>query len=46
MKTARAALIYLSLAVWQEERSRESSRDPSKLIVSSPLDVWDDDWKR
>lgn len=46
MRTARAALIYLSLAVWQEERSRESSREPSKLIVASPLDVWEDDWKR
>lgn len=46
MRTARAALIYLSLAVWREERSRESSRDPSKRIVASPLDVWEDDWKQ
>lgn len=46
MRTARAALIYLSLAVWQEERCRESLRDPSKIIVTNPLDVWEDDWKR
>jgi len=46
MRTARAALIYLSLAVWQEERCRESSRDPSKIIVPNPLDIWEDDWKR
>ena len=46
IKTARAGLIYLSLAVWQEERFRESLRDPTKIIVTSPLDVWEDDWKR
>jgi hypothetical protein len=46
MKAARAALIYLSLAVRREELSRESSRDPSKIIVPNPLDVWEDDWKR
>lgn len=46
MRTARAALIYLSLAVWQEERCRESSRDPSQIIVPNPLDIWEDDWKR
>jgi hypothetical protein len=46
MQAARAALIYLSLTVWREERSREASRDPSKLIGLQPLDVWEDDWKQ
>lgn len=46
LRTARAALIYLSLAVWREETSREKVSDPGKLIMPSPLDVWEDDWKR
>lgn len=46
MSAARAALGYLSLAVCREELSRECSRDPSKIVVPSPLDIWEDDWKQ
>ena len=45
LKVVRAAMIYLCLAVWSEERmrGRDSSR---KKSVSMPLDVWDDEWKQ
>jgi len=47
LKLVRAAMIYLSLAVWSEERKRD--RDTGRqttLSVSLPLDVWEDDWKQ
>lgn len=47
LKLARAALIYLSLAVHREETLR-GKRKPkgSGLIAQMPVDTWDDDWKR
>lgn len=47
LKLARAALIYLSLAVHQEEilRSKRKSKG-NGLIAQIPIDTWDDDWKR
>jgi len=45
LRLVRAALIYLSLAVWNEERRRDqgSRRKPS---VSLSLGTWRDEWKR
>ncbi len=45
LKLARAALMYLSLAVWSEERRRHGSSD-DKHVVSMPLSIWRDEWKR
>jgi LA2681-like HEPN len=45
LKRARAALIHLSLAVYREERRRESEHgnDPAASMM---LDRWRDEWKR
>jgi hypothetical protein len=40
MKTARAAMIYLSLGMHREERRRD--QDHGKPVVPMPLDVWRD----
>jgi hypothetical protein len=45
LKTVRAALIYLVLAVHIEERQRAKGRGPGKTLGTMPLDVWEDDWK-
>ncbi len=45
LKLARAALIYLSLGMHQEERRRERLRGPG-LVASMTLPEWSDDWKR
>lgn len=45
LKMARAALIYLSLAVHQEERRRAEDRGPDVPIGRMESDTWDDDWK-
>ncbi|MFC3656462.1 LA2681 family HEPN domain-containing protein [Xanthomonas hyacinthi] len=44
LQLARSALIYLSLAMHQEERRRSKGR--SGLSAPMPLDVWRDEWKR
>ena len=45
LKLARAAVIYLSLAVWSEERKRD--RDSGrKTTLTMPFDVWEDEWKQ
>lgn len=46
LKMARAALIYLSLSVHEEERRRRSEMDENAIILPMPLELWDDDWKR
>ncbi len=46
MKVTRAALIYLSLAVHEEERHRAKGRPQEKFVVPMYLDVIEDDWKR
>jgi hypothetical protein len=46
LKLARAAIIYLSLAVHVEEERREGERGDDKLNMPMILDTWDDDWKR
>ncbi|MEX2124973.1 MAG: LA2681 family HEPN domain-containing protein [Woeseia sp.] len=43
LKLARAALIYLSLAIHREERQRPGSEG---ALASMIVDDWDDDWKR
>jgi hypothetical protein len=46
LKLARAALIYLSLAVHREERQRQKRSRKASLIAQMPIDAWDDDRKR
>ena len=45
IRLARAALIYLSLAVHSEELYRSETRDPSKILVLGKLPKYDDRWK-
>lgn len=45
LKMARAALIYLSLAIYVEEQLRQP-QGYSKRVVPMLLDVYDDEWKR
>jgi len=45
LKMARAALIYLSLAIHQEERRRAENRDPEEFVPQMESDTWDDEWK-
>lgn len=45
MKMARAALIYLSLAVRCEEQQRADQRKAGDVILPLPLDTWEDEWK-
>jgi hypothetical protein len=45
LKLSRAALIYLALAVSEEERVNHRST-PGGFVPEIPLDTWDDDWKR
>lgn len=46
LKLARAALIYLALAMHTEERRRAGDREDNGLVVPMELDTWEDDWKR
>jgi hypothetical protein len=43
LKLARAALIYLSLAIHHEERQRPEREG---IIAPISMDDWDDEWKR
>jgi hypothetical protein len=45
IRTARAALIYLALAIRCEETQRAKARKPGATVGQSALDVWEDDWK-
>jgi tetratricopeptide (TPR) repeat protein len=45
LKIARAAMIYLSLAVRAEERVRKKGTDTT-FVAEMPIGNWDDDWKR
>ena len=42
---ARAALIYLSLAIHAEETKREQARPKKGLVLPMPVDTWEDEWK-
>lgn len=46
MKLARAALVYLSLAVHFEEFRREKAREPGTFVAPVFPDIWEDRWKR
>ncbi|MES2181940.1 MAG: LA2681 family HEPN domain-containing protein [Pseudomonadota bacterium] len=46
LKLARAAIIYLSLAVYAEEKRRKLEKGENKFTVPMILDIWEDDWKR
>lgn len=45
IKMARAALIYLSLAIHCEEQRRAKERGPGSIVPGMLLDVWEDEWK-
>jgi tetratricopeptide (TPR) repeat protein len=45
LKLARAAIMYLTLAIHAEERRRAAERSPG-LTMPMSLDTWDDAWKR
>ncbi len=45
LKIARAALIYLSLAIHWEEQTRKKERGPDAIVPGLPMDVWEDEWK-
>lgn len=46
LKLARAAIIYLSLAIYVEEKRREDDKDEKKFTFPMILDIWEDNWKR
>lgn len=46
IKLARAALIYLSLAIHCEENRRAKERNPDDIFPGLTLSIWEDDWKR
>jgi hypothetical protein len=45
MKIVRAALIYLSLAIYTEEKSRARERGDADMLPSMPADIWSDEFK-
>ncbi len=45
LKLARAALIYLSLAMHREELRRAAQKGEGRTLPMT-LDLWEDDWKR
>ena len=46
LKLVRSALQYLCLAVHVEEGKRREKMEPNAVVPGSPLDVWQDEWKR
>ena len=46
LKLARAAMVYVVLAIRSEELSRNRERAPKGVRLPMRLDVWEDDWKR
>jgi len=46
LRLIRNALIYLSLAIRNEEKDRNEKRDPGSFIIPIISDLWDDDWKQ
>lgn len=45
IKNVRAAIIYLSLSLHEEETIRAQSRSPDIPIVEIEMDNWEDEWK-
>jgi hypothetical protein len=45
LKLARAALVYLSLAVHSEEKYRRAAIPPGAIVPGTALDVYEDNWK-
>lgn len=46
LKLARAALIYIALAMHTEERRRTGDREDNGLVMPVDLGTWKDDWKK
>ncbi|MEA1940664.1 MAG: LA2681 family HEPN domain-containing protein [Pseudomonadota bacterium] len=46
LKMARAAMIYLPLAVHAEERRRSRDSDADGFVCHMDISTWNDDWKR
>jgi hypothetical protein len=43
---AWAALMYLSLAIHNEEKWREQTRPKKGLVLPMQVGIWEDEWKR
>jgi len=46
LRKARAALIYLSLAIKHEERVKKSDLEEDQIMAPMHLDRWEDEWKQ
>jgi hypothetical protein len=46
LSLVRAAIIYLSLGIHQEERMRAQKRPKDAIIPPMVLDTWEDEWKQ
>lgn len=45
LKMARAALVYLSLVIHQQEQRRTEARGPEEIVPQIELETWEDKWK-
>jgi hypothetical protein len=46
LQKARSALIYLSLAIQQEERAKNENLDDDEKLAPMRLGRWEDEWKQ
>ena len=46
LRKARSALIYLSLAIQQQERTKKDDLDDDEMLAPVHLGRWEDEWKR
>lgn len=46
LRKARSALIYLSLAIQQEERAKKMNLNDDEVLAPIHLGGWEDEWKR
>ena len=46
LKLVRSAILYLSFAIYVEEKERDKNRDKNKIVVPMIEDQWHDEWKR
>ena len=46
LRKARSALVYLSLAIQQEEQMKSENIDENEVAVPVHLGRWEDEWKR
>lgn len=46
LKLVRSAILYLSFAIYIEEKERDKNRDKNKIDVPVIESLWNDEWKR